>query len=110
MEPPDDERVERLQKLEDFILSNKSELNVDGLLDCIQAIYTDCDYPTLRGLKCIETFIQRCKFEGKCLLKTFNSISNFLDGCCGLLDKLELSNLMCASERTPTHFTLSNAC
>jgi hypothetical protein len=57
----DEERFDRLKKLEEYILSNRSELNVDGLLDCIQAIYSDCDYPTLRRLKSIENFIQRCK-------------------------------------------------
>lgn len=61
MEVADLDRNERLRQLEEFILNSQSELNIDGLLDCIQAIYTDCDYPTLRRLKCIENFIQRCE-------------------------------------------------
>ncbi|CAG2115910.1 unnamed protein product, partial [Medioppia subpectinata] len=48
-----------LVELEEHILKHKSELSVDGLLDCVQALVTDCNHPALRRLKNIEAFLQR---------------------------------------------------
>ncbi|XP_015781078.1 rho-associated protein kinase 1 isoform X1 [Tetranychus urticae] len=55
----DENRRIRLQELEDCLLNIRSELNVDGLLDCVQAVVTDCDQPALRRLKNIEGFLSR---------------------------------------------------
>ncbi|CAG2181874.1 unnamed protein product, partial [Oppiella nova] len=55
----DQNRRQRLLELEEHILKHKSELSVDGLLDCVQALVTDCNHPALRRLKNIEAFLQR---------------------------------------------------
>ncbi|RWS16484.1 rho-associated protein kinase 2-like isoform X1 [Dinothrombium tinctorium] len=55
----DSNRKQRLQELEECLLNNRSELNIDGLLDCLQAIVTDCNHPALRRIKNIEGFLQR---------------------------------------------------
>jgi len=85
----DTDREYRLQQLEDFILNHQSELSVDSLLDCLQAIYTDCDIPTFRNQKCITNFIQRyekaCSLIVNCRLKPedFNVIRTIGRGSFG---------------------------
>lgn len=55
----DPDRRQRLLQLENRILEIRSEINVDGLLDTVQALYLDCDHPALRRIKNIESFLQR---------------------------------------------------
>lgn len=58
----DEARAQRLAMLEEYVMDPKSEINVDGLLDCVQALVTDCNHPALRRTKNIDSFLQRCKF------------------------------------------------
>lgn len=55
----DPDRINRLKKLEDRILDTTGELTIDCLLDCIQALVADCNYPALKRLKNIDLFVQR---------------------------------------------------
>ncbi|XP_015914615.1 rho-associated protein kinase 2 [Parasteatoda tepidariorum] len=58
----DADRRQRLLHLENCIRDVRSEINVDGLLDTVQALYFDCDHPALRRMKNIENFLNR--YEG----------------------------------------------
>ncbi|XP_054652799.1 rho-associated protein kinase 2 isoform X1 [Dunckerocampus dactyliophorus] len=49
----------RLKKLEDMMRNPKSALNLESLLDSINALVLDLDYPALRKNKNIETFLNR---------------------------------------------------
>ncbi|KFM72131.1 Rho-associated protein kinase 1, partial [Stegodyphus mimosarum] len=55
----DADRRQRLLQLESRLIEVKSEINVDGLLDTVQALYLDCDHPALRRMKNVESFLQR---------------------------------------------------
>ena len=44
----DDDRRGRLGMLEDRIQDNRSIINVDCLLDAVQALVADCDHPAIR--------------------------------------------------------------
>ena len=59
----DDNRQNRLAMLETNLTDPRSEINIDSLLDCIQALVTDCNHPTLRRTKNIDSFLNRCKFH-----------------------------------------------
>lgn len=48
-----------LNRLEDKIRDKTGELTIDCLLDCIQALVTDCNHPALKRLKNIDLFLQR---------------------------------------------------
>lgn len=48
-----------LKNIEDKIMDKKGELTIDCLLDCIQALVTDCNHPALKRLKNIDLFLQR---------------------------------------------------
>ena len=48
-----------LEVLEEKILDKTGELTIDCLLDCIQALVTDCNHPALKRLKNIDLFLQR---------------------------------------------------
>jgi hypothetical protein len=39
----------------------RSIVNVDCLLDAVQALVADCDHPALRKIKNIDAFVNRCK-------------------------------------------------
>uniref|UniRef100_A0A7N9AUK7 Rho-associated protein kinase n=1 Tax=Mastacembelus armatus TaxID=205130 RepID=A0A7N9AUK7_9TELE len=53
-------RVEsRLKKLEDMIRDPRSAINLESLLDSMNALVLDLDYPALRKNKNIETFLNR---------------------------------------------------
>ncbi|GFR23942.1 rho-associated protein kinase 2 [Trichonephila clavata] len=52
-------RMERLLDLESRIADVKSEINIDSLLDTVQALYLDCSHPALRRIKNIESYVQR---------------------------------------------------
>uniref|UniRef100_A0A673CI53 Rho-associated protein kinase n=1 Tax=Sphaeramia orbicularis TaxID=375764 RepID=A0A673CI53_9TELE len=49
----------RLKKLEDMIRDPRSAINLESLLDSINALVLDLDYPALRKNKNIETFLHR---------------------------------------------------
>uniref|UniRef100_A0A8C4I7T8 Rho-associated protein kinase n=1 Tax=Dicentrarchus labrax TaxID=13489 RepID=A0A8C4I7T8_DICLA len=49
----------RLKKLEDMIRDPRSAINLESLLDSINALVLDLDYPALRKNKNIETFLNR---------------------------------------------------
>ena len=59
--PEDKDRKERLKKLEQRIQDNRSIINVDCLLDAVQALVSDCDHPAIRKIKNIDAFVNRCK-------------------------------------------------
>uniref|UniRef100_A0A6G1SNS5 Rho-associated protein kinase let-502 n=1 Tax=Aceria tosichella TaxID=561515 RepID=A0A6G1SNS5_9ACAR len=48
-----------LEVLEEKIMDKTGELTIDCLLDCIQALVTDCNHPALKRLKNIDLFLQR---------------------------------------------------
>ena len=39
----------------------RSIINVDCLLDAVQALVADCDHPAIRKIKNIDAFVNRCK-------------------------------------------------
>ena len=45
--------------IEEKIMDKTGELTIDCLLDCIQALVTDCNHPALKKLKNIDLFLQR---------------------------------------------------
>uniref|UniRef100_A0A3Q1I6E4 Rho-associated protein kinase n=1 Tax=Anabas testudineus TaxID=64144 RepID=A0A3Q1I6E4_ANATE len=49
----------RLKKLEDMIRNPRSAINLESLLDSMNALVLDLDYPALRKNKNIETFLNR---------------------------------------------------
>ncbi|KAF7492119.1 Rho-associated protein kinase 1 [Sarcoptes scabiei] len=55
----DENRDQRLAKLEECLLDPKSDLNLDGLLDCVQALVTDFNHSSLRRIKNIDLFLQK---------------------------------------------------
>lgn len=44
-------------------LCPRSIINVDCLLDAVQALVADCDHPAIRKIKNIDAFVNRCKLE-----------------------------------------------
>lgn len=48
-----------LEVIEERIMDKTGELTIDCLLDCIQALVTDCNHPALKRLKNIDLFLQR---------------------------------------------------
>lgn len=57
----DEDRKRRLRLLEEKIQDPRSIGNIDSLLDTVQAIYTDCDYPAVKKIKNVEVYMNRCK-------------------------------------------------
>jgi len=55
----DADRKERLRQLETKIQDNRSIINVDCLLDAIQALVSDCDHPAIRKIKNVDAFVNR---------------------------------------------------
>ncbi|XP_060517017.1 rho-associated protein kinase 1 isoform X2 [Cylas formicarius] len=55
----DEDRKKRLRLLEQKIQDAQGKANIDSLLDTVQALYTDCDHPSIRKLKNIEVYINR---------------------------------------------------
>ena len=39
----------------------RSIINVDCLLDAVQALVADCDHPAIRKIKNIDAFVNRCE-------------------------------------------------
>lgn len=56
---PDEDRRTRLQQLEQQLISPLSTLNIDCLLDSVQALVTDGGHPAVKRLKGIECFLNR---------------------------------------------------
>merc|ERR1719249_193564 len=56
---PDENRLDRLRKLEHRIRDPRSVINVDCLLDAVQALVADCDHPAIRKIKNIDAFVNR---------------------------------------------------
>ena len=80
--PEDKDRKERLKKLEQRIQDNRSIINVDCLLDAVQALVSDCDHPAIRKIKNIDAFVNRCK--NFCHLSQPIFIFIFLSRCRGV--------------------------
>ncbi|KAJ8917547.1 hypothetical protein NQ315_005596, partial [Exocentrus adspersus] len=59
MEIHDEDRKRRLRLLEERIQDPHSKGNIDSLLDTVQALYTDCDHPSVKKLKNIEVYLNR---------------------------------------------------
>ncbi|XP_043467266.1 rho-associated protein kinase 1 [Leptopilina heterotoma] len=55
----DEDRTRRLRTLEDRIKDPRSNANIDCLLDTVQALVADCDHPSVKRMKNIETFMNR---------------------------------------------------
>jgi len=55
----DSDRRERLGHLEETIQDNRSIINVDCLLDAVQALVSDCDHPAIRKIKNVDAFVNR---------------------------------------------------
>jgi serine/threonine protein kinase len=55
----DEDRRRRLRHLQERIQDSRSVGNVDSLLDTVQALHTDCDYPAMRKVKNIEMYLNR---------------------------------------------------
>ena len=81
--PEDKDRKERLKKLEQRIQDNRSIINVDCLLDAVQALVSDCDHPAIRKIKNIDAFVNRCKGNSVgCLSQVSSFILIFLISRC----------------------------
>ncbi|KAL9980422.1 hypothetical protein ACROYT_G009010 [Oculina patagonica] len=59
-----DERKRR-ENLENFVRNPRNELYIEGLLDGIQSLVCDCDFPALRRNKNVENFLQRYEKPSK---------------------------------------------
>ncbi|XP_063903455.1 rho-associated protein kinase 2 isoform X2 [Zophobas morio] len=55
----DDDRRRRLCLLQEKIQDPRGIANIDSLLDTVQALHTDCDYPAMRKIKNIEMYLNR---------------------------------------------------
>lgn len=72
----DEDRMVRLRLLEDRIQDPRSIANVDCLLDTVQALVADCDHPSIKRMKNVEAYTNRCKFPSK--YNTLNSVVVFV--------------------------------
>lgn len=81
-----------IKTIEERILDKTSELTVDCLLDCIQALVTDCNHPALKRLKNIDLFLQRYErlssfiIENRLKPSDFNFIKTIGRGAFGKVD------------------------
>ncbi|KAK9879534.1 hypothetical protein WA026_006605 [Henosepilachna vigintioctopunctata] len=55
----DEDRRRRLRILEERIQDPRGIGNIDSLLDTVQALYADCDHPSVKKMKNIEMYINR---------------------------------------------------
>ncbi|XP_020630687.1 rho-associated protein kinase 2-like [Orbicella faveolata] len=64
------EERKRRENLEGYVRNPRNELYIEGLLDGIQSLVCDCDFPALRRNKNVENFLQRyekpCKVIEEC--------------------------------------------
>ncbi|XP_022252476.1 rho-associated protein kinase 2-like [Limulus polyphemus] len=61
----DGERRQRLQELEEWLVDHRSEINVDGLLDMVQALVLDCNHPALRRTKNFDSFFTKYELSAQ---------------------------------------------
>ncbi|KAJ7375003.1 Rho-associated protein kinase 2 [Desmophyllum pertusum] len=59
-----DERKRR-ENLENYVRNPRNDLYIEGLLDGIQSLVCDCDFPALRRNKNVENFLQRYEKPSK---------------------------------------------
>lgn len=59
----DEDRRRRLRALEERIRDPRSVTNIDCLLDTVQALVTDCDHASVKRMKNIEAYLNRCKYR-----------------------------------------------
>ena len=57
----------------------RSIINVDCLLDAVQALVSDCAHPAIRKIKNVDAFVNRCKLKIKLIVPQINQISFLLD-------------------------------
>lgn len=57
----DEDRRRRLRMLEEKIQDPRSVANIDSLLDTVQALVADCDHPSIKRMKNVESYTNRCK-------------------------------------------------
>lgn len=57
----DEDRWRRLLALEERIRDPRSVTNIDCLLDTVQALVLDCDHTSVKRMKNIEAYMNRCK-------------------------------------------------
>ncbi|CAB4041948.1 rho-associated kinase 2-like, partial [Paramuricea clavata] len=50
---------QRRNELEKAVGNSRHPLHIDGLLDSVQALANDCDFPALRKNKNLESFLSR---------------------------------------------------
>ncbi|BES88550.1 Rho Binding [Nesidiocoris tenuis] len=55
----DEDRKRRLRQLEDKIQDPRSVVNIDCLLDTVQALTADCDHPSVKRMKNVEAYLSR---------------------------------------------------
>lgn len=58
----DEDRRRRLRVLEERVKDPRSITNIDCLLDTVQALVADCDHPSVKRMKNIEAYMNRCKY------------------------------------------------
>ncbi|XP_013777365.1 rho-associated protein kinase 2-like isoform X2 [Limulus polyphemus] len=74
----DVERKRRLQELEERLVDHMSEINIDGLLDTVQALILDCDHLALRRMKNFESFLNRYELPGRNVVSCRMKPSDFI--------------------------------
>lgn len=78
--------------IEEKIMDKTGELTIDCLLDCIQALVTDCNHPALKRLKNIDLFLQRYEklssfiIDNRLKPSDFNVIKTIGRGAFGKVD------------------------
>lgn len=58
----DEDRRRRLRMLEERVKDPRSITNIDCLLDTVQALVADCDHPSVKRMKNIEAYMNRCEY------------------------------------------------
>ncbi|CAL4106563.1 unnamed protein product, partial [Meganyctiphanes norvegica] len=63
----DNDRVQRLKELETKLLNPRAVVNVDSLLDSVQAMVADCDHQAIKRNKNVDCFINRFRDSIECV-------------------------------------------
>lgn len=74
----DEDRRRRLRSLEERIKDPRSVTNIDCLLDTVQALVTDCDHASVKRMKNIEAYMNRCKYRPNVYRKHTHFVSTKL--------------------------------
>lgn len=72
----DEDRRRRLRVLEERVKDPRSITNIDCLLDTVQALVADCDHPSVKRMKNIEAYMNRCKYLTFLLLRKIFLLNN----------------------------------